>query len=100
MTNPIRPCRPASLLDNGEARKACRAEGLCAKATAGAVRWLGTECSEDPTCKAGRAMRIKPVFIVLVKDGKSRLMEVRASVRARKRGNARGAKGRREMDAR
>ncbi len=35
MTNPFRPGRPASLLDNGEAQKACRAEGLCAKATAG-----------------------------------------------------------------
>ena len=33
---------------------ACRAEGLCDKATAGAVRWLETECSEGQTREAGR----------------------------------------------
>ena len=35
MTNPIWPGRLASLLPSGEAQKACRAEGLCDKATAG-----------------------------------------------------------------
>ena len=49
-------------------------------------------------------MREKPVFIVRVGlgrsvDTKSRLTEVTASIVAKKRGNARGAKGRREVDA-
>jgi hypothetical protein len=44
-------------------------------------------------------MRNKPVFIVLRVDAKSRLMEVRASIGAKTRGNARRAKGRRKMDA-
>jgi hypothetical protein len=39
------------------------------------------------------------VFIVPDKDAKSRLVEVRAFILAMKRGNVRGAKGRREMDA-
>ena len=67
MTNPFRPCRPASLRGSGEARKACRAEGLCVKATAGAAWWLGTECSEGQTRETGRSTRNKPVFIV--RDG-------------------------------
>jgi hypothetical protein len=33
---------------------ACCAEGLCVKATAGAVRWLEAECSEGQTREAGR----------------------------------------------
>lgn len=57
MTNPFRPGRPASLLGNGEVQKACRDEGLCVKSTAGAVRWLGTECSEGQTREAGRPVR-------------------------------------------
>ena len=49
-------------------------------------------------------MREQQVFIVRVGlgrsvDTKSRLTEVRASIRAKKRGNARGAKGRRKVDA-
>lgn len=107
MTNPFRLGRLASLLAHGEARKACHAEGLCVKAMAGAAKWLGTECSEGQTREAGRSARNKPVFIVRVGplvavrsvDAKSRLVEVRASIRALTRGNARRAKGRREMDA-
>jgi hypothetical protein len=84
MTNPFRPGRPASLLVNGEARKACRAEGLCEKAAAGAVRWLGAECSEGQTREAGRSAGTKPVFMQYQPQGrglpKSRLAEVRASI--------------------
>ena len=70
------------------------------KATAGAVRWLGAECSEGQTREAGRSARTKPVFMpTSVSVPKSRLAEVRASIRAMKRGNARRAKGRRKMDA-
>ena len=98
MTNPIRPGRLASLLGNGEARKACRAEGLCAKATAGAARWLGTECSEGQACETGRSTRTKTVSGAHA-GTRSRFVEVRASVGAWTRGNARRAKGRREMDA-
>jgi len=53
MTNSIRPVHSASLPEQGEAQKACRAEGLCVQATAGAVRWLETECQKARHVKQG-----------------------------------------------
>ena len=60
MTNPFRPGRPASLLVNGEAQKACRAEGLCAKATA------GVKSTARPTTKNPRAGLIQRVPFMIV----------------------------------
>ena len=105
MTNSIRPGRLASLLGNGEARtdanalEACRAEGLCVKATAGAARWVETGCTEGQTPKQrdprGTSRRSSSGNV----DAKSRLVEVRAFIVEMNQGNAWGAKGCREMDA-
>ena len=105
ITNSIRPGRLASLLANGEAQtdanvsEACRAEGLCVKATAGAVRWVETGCTEGQTPKQRDPRGTSRCSSSAGVDAKSRLVEVRAFIVATNRGNARGAKGRREMDA-
>jgi hypothetical protein len=88
MTNPFRPESAASLRRNGEAQKAGPTEGLCREGSgvegdwgwnalkAGHVKW------GDPRGSAGA----------------SRPAEVGAPIRALKRGNARGAKGRRKVE--
>src|SRR5262245_10960577 len=58
--------------------------------------WLNDEVVEDGTVGSvgERSRENRPE-----QTGATRWTEVRASVRAQKRGNARGAKGRREMEA-
>ena len=105
MTNSIRPGQLASLLVKGEAQtetevsEACRAEGLCVKATAGMVRWVETGCPEGQAPKQRDPRGPSRCSSSTGVDAKSRLVEVRAFIVATNRSNARGAKGRREMDA-
>lgn len=67
--------------------------------------WLETEWLEGQTHEAVRSVGNQPVFMCRIRvreptGTKSRPTEVRASIVVRKRGNSRGAKGRRKMDAR
>jgi len=73
------------------------AEGSRGKAIIGAVGWLETEWLDGRAREAGRPVRGKAVFRLGVSRRAGRT-GVRAFVGARKRGNARGAKGRREVE--
>jgi hypothetical protein len=77
--------------------EACGAEGLCVKATTGADRWLGTECSEGQTRDTKRSAGTREAFMCRKPGTKSRPAEVRAFIVALKPGNAGGAKGRRKV---
>jgi hypothetical protein len=102
MTNSIRPYRLVSLRSKGEAQtlpdggEAHGAEGLGAKATRGAGRWLETEGSEGGMREARRPAWVasghkKP-------EGRARQAGVTALIVAMKPGNAGGAKGCRKME--
>jgi hypothetical protein len=104
MTNSIRPYRLASLRSKGEAqtlpagREAHGAEGLGAKATRGAGRWLETEGSEGGMREARRPAwaasgHKKP-------EGRAPRAGGTALIVAMKPGNAGGAKGCRKMETR
>ena len=107
MTNSIRPGRPASLPEKGEARKEPVAlRGCVLKRRQGSVRWLETECSEGQTREAGRPGwqegRCSYAYSWRRCAGRGRRRAghsgVRASIVALKPGNAGGAKGRRKVD--
>jgi hypothetical protein len=102
MTNSIRPYRLASLRSKGEAQtlpdggEADGAEGLGAKATMGAGRWLETEGSEGGMREARR-----PAWAASghrSRQGRAPQAGVTALIVAMKPGNAGGAKGCREME--
>src|SRR6266436_6043508 len=102
MRNSIRPYRLASLRSKGEAQtlpaggEAHGAEGLGAKATMGAGRWLETEGSEGGLREARR-----PAWVAKRAEeaaGPRPPAGVTALIVAMKPGNAGGAKGCRKME--
>ena len=90
MTNPFRPESVVSLRRKGEAQKAGPAEGLCRKGSGAEGGW-GRNAPKAGYVKWGDPRG---------SAGASRPAEVGAPIRAVMRGNARGAKGRRKVEAR
>src|SRR6516225_11187453 len=105
MTNSIRPCRLASLRSKGEAQtpsfggEAHGGEGLGAKATMGAGRWLETEGSEGGLREArrpawaARGHKKPPRACPRESGSHARQAGVTALMVAMKPGNAGGARG-------
>jgi len=80
-----------SLLANDETRtrlgrEAHRADGLGAKATMGAVRWLETEGSEDQTRETGRPGRHQSRCSCSARSRRASRPGVRAPIVAKKPG--------------
>src|SRR5580658_946243 len=111
MTNSIRPVIVASLLGKGEAQNTLWSSGMrsagrrnCAvglgpkpdRCSGDDEGWLETEWMEDSIHETKRSERTGRRSLPVSVGTKNRRSGVRASIVALKRGNARGAKGRRE----